>query len=119
VAAQRLVRRICQFCKEPDDVPPAALLEVGFREAEIPGLKLFRGKGCERCSNTGFKGRIGLFEVMDVNDEIREMILSGATSVELRERAMERGMIGLRESGLRKIAEGITTVEEVVRETVV
>ncbi len=119
VAAQRLVRRICQFCKEPDDVPPAALLEVGFREAEIPGLKLFRGKGCERCSNTGFKGRIGLFEVMDVNDEIREMILSGATSVELRERATERGMIGLRESGLRKIAEGITTVEEVVRETVV
>jgi type IV pilus assembly protein PilB len=119
VAAQRLVRRICQFCKEPDDVPLAALLEVGFREADIPGLKLFRGKGCERCSNTGFKGRIGLFEVMDVNDEIREMILSGATSVELRERAMERGMIGLRESGLRKIAEGITTVEEVVRETVV
>jgi len=119
VAAQRLVRRICQYCREPDDVPPAALLEVGFREGDMAGLKLFRGKGCERCSNTGFKGRIGLFEVMDVDDEIREMILSGATSVELRVRAMERGMIGLRESGLRKIAEGITTVEEVVRETVV
>jgi type IV pilus assembly protein PilB len=119
VAAQRLVRRICQYCKEPADVPTAALLEVGFREADMPALKLFRGKGCERCSNTGYKGRIGLFEVMDVNDEIREMILSGATSVELRERATERGMLGLRESGLRKIADGITTVEEVVRETVV
>jgi len=119
VAAQRLVRRICQYCKEPADVPPAALLEVGFGEADMADLKLFRGKGCERCSNTGYKGRIGLFEVMDVNDEIREMILSGATSVELRERATERGMLGLRESGLRKIADGITTVEEVVRETVV
>jgi len=119
VVAQRLVRRVCTFCKEPDDVPQAALLEVGFREDQIPGLKLFRGKGCERCSNTGFKGRIGLYEVMDVGDDIREMVLSGATSVELRQRALEQGMLGLRESGLRKIADGITTVEEVVRETVV
>jgi type IV pilus assembly protein PilB len=119
VAAQRLVRKVCQFCKEPDDIPLAALLEIGFREEQIPALNLFKGRGCERCSNTGFKGRIALYEVMDIDDEIREMILSGASSVELRERAISHDMITLRQSGLRKIADGVTTVEEVVRETVV
>ncbi|MEM7480754.1 MAG: type IV-A pilus assembly ATPase PilB [Acidobacteriota bacterium] len=118
VAAQRLVRRVCTFCKEPLELPKQALLEVGFGEHEIPALKLFQGKGCERCSNTGFKGRIGLYEVLAVDDEIREMILSGATSVELRTKAIDNGMISLRQSGLRKIKDGLTTVEEVVRETV-
>ena len=111
------MRRICTFCKEPASVPQAALLEVGFQEAEIPGLNLFRGRGCERCSNTGFKGRIALYEVMEIVDQTRELILSGASAVELRQHANKQGMIGLRDSGLRKIRDGVMTVAEVVRET--
>ena len=81
-------------------------------------MRLFKGRGCDRCSNTGYKGRVGLYEVMEVGDEIRELILSGASSVELRTKAIETGMLSLRGSGLQKIREGVTTVEEVVRETV-
>ncbi len=119
IAAQRLVRRICSFCREPaPEVPPNVLVEAGFSEAESRNLKLFRGRGCERCSNTGYKGRIALYEVMEVEDEIREMILSGASSYELRVKAIQNGMITLRGSGLQKIRDGVTTMEEVLRETV-
>ena len=119
IAAQRLVRRICSFCREPaPEVPPNVLVEAGFSEAESRTLKLFRGRGCERCSNTGYKGRIALYEVMEVEDEIREMILSGASSYELRVKAIQNGMITLRGSGLQKIRDGVTTMEEVLRETV-
>jgi type IV pilus assembly protein PilB len=119
IAAQRLVRRICSFCREPAaEVPPNVLVEAGFSEAESRTLKLFRGRGCERCSNTGYKGRIALYEVMEVEDEIREMILSGASSYELRVKAIQNGMITLRGSGLQKIRDGVTTMEEVLRETV-
>ncbi|HEX2254260.1 MAG TPA: type IV-A pilus assembly ATPase PilB [Thermoanaerobaculia bacterium] len=118
IVAQRLVRRICSFCKEPADVPPVALAELGFAEREIGGLQLFRGRGCDRCSQTGYKGRVGLYEVMRVSDELRELILSGASAVELRQKAVEDGMVTLRESGRRKVRDGVTTPEEVVRETV-
>ncbi len=118
VVAQRLVRRICTFCKEPVDLPPAALVNVGFSEQEARTLKLFRGSGCDRCNSTGYKGRVGLYEVMEIGDDLREMILSGASSYELRQRAMELGMMTLRGSGMQKIREGVTTTEEVVRETV-
>jgi len=118
IAAQRLVRRICTFCKEPADIPVSALVNVGFSDQEARSLKLFKGRGCERCSNTGYKGRVGLIEVMDVDDSIRELILSGASAYELRQRALQNGMMGLRESGLQKIRDGVTSVEEVVRETV-
>jgi type IV pilus assembly protein PilB len=118
IAAQRLVRRICQNCKEEVDSPIQALLSVGFSEAEAPGIKLFRGRGCEKCSSTGYKGRVGLFEVMEVTEDVRELILSGSTAVELRRKAIEEGMITLRQSGLQKIREGATTIEEVARETV-
>ncbi len=119
IAAQRLVRRICSFCREPAaEMPPNVLVEAGFSDAESRTLKLFRGKGCERCSNTGYKGRIALYEVMEVEDEIREMILSGASSYELRVKAIQNGMITLRGSGLQKIRDGVTTMEEVLRETV-
>ena len=118
IVAQRLVRRVCSFCKEPAEVPPAALMEVGFSERESRTLKLFRGHGCERCSNTGYKGRVGLYEVMEVTDDVREMILSGASSIELRNKAIEGGMMTLRGSGLEKIRNGLTTMDEVVRETV-
>jgi len=119
ICAQRLVRRICSKCKEPDDVPLQALLNVGFPEADAPGIQLQRGRGCDVCNNTGYKGRVGLFEVMQVTDDVRELVLSGATALELRRKALEEGMISLRQSGLQKIKEGVTTIEEVVRETVI
>ncbi len=118
VVAQRLVRTICLQCKEPVDVQPQALVNVGFNKAELKSMKLFRGRGCERCSGTGYKGRIGLFEVMEIEDETRELILSGGSAYELRQKALENGMVSLRLSGLQKIRDGITTIEEVMRETV-
>ncbi len=118
IAAQRLVRRICSFCKEPYETPPAALTQVGFSEHEARTLKLFRGRGCERCSNTGYKGRVALYEVLEIDDEMREMILSGASAFELRQKAIQNGMITLRGSGLQKIRDGMVSIEEVVRETV-
>jgi len=118
IAAQRLIRKICTFCKEPYEVPPAALTNVGFSEAEARTLKLFRGRGCERCSSTGYKGRIALYEVLEIDDDMREMILSGGSSYELRTKAVATGMITLRASGLQKIRDGMTTIDEVVRETV-
>ena len=118
IAAQRLVRRICSSCKEPMEVPGQALLNIGFAEKEIKALKLFKGRGCDRCSSTGYKGRVALYEVMDIHDDIRELILSGASAVELRSKAIENGMITLRGSGLQKIRDGVTTIDEVVRETV-
>ncbi len=118
VVAQRLVRRICSHCKEPVDAPAAALMNIGFSESDASEVQLFRGRGCERCSNTGYKGRTALYEVMSIGDEIREMILSGASSYEVRQKALQTGMLSLRESGLHKIREGVTSIEEVIRETV-
>ena len=119
IQAQRLIRRICTECKEKQDIPPEALVEIGFSEDEAPEVDIFKGQGCQRCNGTGYKGRVGLFEVMEVTDELRELILIGASSIELRKKAIELGMITLRESGIYKLREGVTTIEEVVKETVV
>jgi len=119
IAAQRLVRRVCANCKEEVETPIQALLSIGFAEADAPDIRLYQGRGCEKCGGTGYKGRIALFEVMDITEDQRELILSGATVIELRRKAIEEGMITLRESGLHKIREGVTTIEEVVRETVI
>ena len=118
IAAQRLVRRVCQNCKEEVETPIQALLSIGFAESEAHSLKLVKGRGCEKCANTGYKGRVGLFEVMDMSDDMRELVLSGATAMELRRKAIEEGMVSLRQSGLQKIREGLTTIDEVVRETI-
>ncbi|HSF39071.1 MAG TPA: type IV-A pilus assembly ATPase PilB [Thermoanaerobaculia bacterium] len=118
IVAQRLVRRICSFCKEPFDMPPQALVEVGFSEAEARTLKLFKGRGCDRCTQTGYKGRVGLYEVLEIDDELRELVLSGGSAYELRQKAIQNGLVTLRGSGLQKIRDGMTSVEEVVRETV-
>jgi type IV pilus assembly protein PilB len=118
IQAQRLIRRICKDCKTEHPMPPEALIEIGFKADEAPHLKTYKGRGCQTCNNTGYKGRVGLYEVMEVTDEIRELILIGASSLELRKKAIDDGMITLRESGLHKIRNGITTIEEVVRETV-
>ncbi|MEP6818204.1 MAG: type IV-A pilus assembly ATPase PilB [bacterium] len=118
IQAQRLIRRVCKDCKREAPMPPEALMEVGFSAEDAKALKTYKGKGCATCNNTGYKGRIGLYEVMEVNDDIRELILIGASSLELRKKAIEDGMITLRESGLHKVRAGLTTLEEVVRETV-
>jgi len=118
IQAQRLIRRVCKDCKAEHTSPAEALIEVGFSAEEAKTLKTYKGKGCATCNNTGYKGRIGLYEVMEVTDEVRELILIGASALELRKKAIEDGMITLRESGLYKIRAGVTTIEEVVRETV-
>ncbi|MDH3528512.1 MAG: type IV-A pilus assembly ATPase PilB [Acidobacteriota bacterium] len=118
IQAQRLIRRICNECKEEHELPPEGLVEIGFSEDEAGELKLYKGKGCDRCNNTGYKGRVGLFEVMEMTDELRELVIIGASSIEIRKKAIETGMLSLRESGLSKLREGITTIEEVVKETV-
>jgi type IV pilus assembly protein PilB len=119
VVAQRLVRRICTACKEPaHDVPLQSLIDLGFSDREARSLKLFHGKGCERCSGTGYKGRTALYEVMEIDDDVRETILSGGSGIELRAKAIEKGMVSLRESGLCKIRDGVTSLDEVLRETV-
>jgi type IV pilus assembly protein PilB len=118
IQAQRLIRRICKDCKEETHVPVDGLVEIGFSPEEAPSVKLYKGRGCETCLNTGYKGRVGLYETMEVTDELRELIIIGASAIELRRKAIELGMITLRGSGLCKLREGITTVEEVVKETV-
>jgi type IV pilus assembly protein PilB len=118
ICAQRLVRRICTSCVEEVETPPQMLIQVGFAPDEVKVLKIKRGRGCERCNNGGYKGRIGLYEALQFSDEIRDMILSGASSIELKRKAIEEGMISLRMAGLQKIREGVTTLEEVLRETV-
>jgi type IV pilus assembly protein PilB len=118
IQAQRLIRRICRDCKSEHPTPAEALIEVGFKPDEARQLKTYRGQGCQTCNGTGYKGRVGLYETMEVTDEIRELILIGASALELRKKAIDDGMISLRESGLHKIRNGVTTIEEVVRETV-
>jgi type IV pilus assembly protein PilB len=118
ICAQRLIRRICKECAEVVDVPVPALIEEGFTPEEAKTVKIQKGKGCGVCNNTGYKGRAGLYEVMEVDDEIRELVLVGASAVELKKKAIERGMITLRRSGLIKVAAGMTTLEEVARETI-
>jgi type IV pilus assembly protein PilB len=113
IMAQRLVRRICDNCKGEESVPADALKDVGLP----PDTVVYKGAGCDRCSGTGYKGRQGLYEVMPVTPEIRELILDRASTAELRQKAVEQGMLTLRQDGLLKIQKGITTVEEVLRET--
>jgi len=118
IVAQRLVRRICKDCREEIDLPVQALIEAGFTPSEAKTVKVSKGKGCEKCNGSGYKGRAGLYEVMEVDDELRELILVGASAVELKKKAVERGMITLRRSGLIKVMQGVTTLEEVARETI-
>jgi type IV pilus assembly protein PilB len=118
VCAQRLVRRVCKHCAEPHPTPHQALVHAGFDPDDAKSVIPQKGRGCEVCNKTGFKGRVGLYEVMDVTDELRELVLVGASALELRRKAVEEGMVTLRQSGLRKVKEGVTTIDEVVRETV-
>ena len=118
ICAQRLVRRVCSNCKEPNPMAPAALMQAGFNEEDANSVTPYKGAGCDTCNSTGYKGRVGLYEVMAIAEELRELILVGASGMELRRKAVDEGMLTLRMSGLRKVKDGVTTVEEVVRETV-
>jgi type IV pilus assembly protein PilB len=118
IAAQRLVRRLCKECKEVLPMPPQALVDIGYSLEDAKSVVVYKGRGCTTCNNTGYKGRVALYEVLEITDAIREMVLTGASALELKARAIEEGMITLRGSGLRKLKAGMTTVEEVVRETV-
>jgi type IV pilus assembly protein PilB len=118
ICAQRLVRRLCANCKVPHPVPPQGLLDVGFATEDSTQVTPFQAQGCDKCNNTGYKGRVGLYEVMEVSEQLRELVLVGASSVELRRKAIDEGMLTLRVSGLHKIKAGLTSIEEVVRETV-
>jgi type IV pilus assembly protein PilB len=118
ICAQRLVRRICANCKIEEPHAPEALVQAGFTPDEAKKVIPKKGTGCEKCNNTGYKGRVGLYEVMEIGEELRELILVGASGLELRRKAVEEGMITLRRSGLHKVMEGVTTIEEVARETV-
>jgi type IV pilus assembly protein PilB len=118
ICAQRLIRRICKDCKEEVSTPPQTLIDAGFSPTEAKKVTTYRGKGCPTCNGTGYKGRVGLYEVMEINDEVRELVLIGASSLELKKKAVEHGMLTLRASGLQKLRDGVTTLEEVLRETV-
>jgi type IV pilus assembly protein PilB len=118
ICAQRLVRRICTNCKTDHPMPAQSLVQAGFTPDDAKSVVPKKGNGCEKCNNTGYKGRVGLYEVMEITDELRELVLVGASGLELRRKAVEEGMLTLRMSGLRKVKEGLTTIEEVARETV-
>jgi type IV pilus assembly protein PilB len=118
VCAQRLVRRVCESCRVPVEVPRETLVDAGLDPADVGVATPMRGQGCDRCEGTGYKGRVGLFEVMVLTDAIRHRALNNEPASVLRREAIAGGMKTLRQSGLRKVGEGVTTLEEVVRETV-
>ncbi len=118
ILAQRLVRRICTDCREPVETDQDILAEARMTEKDVEGMQFYRGKGCDSCNNTGYKGRVGLFELLVMNDDLRDMIMSNSSTDELRDKAEEYGMETLRAAGMAYACEGVTTFEEVIRETV-
>ncbi len=118
IVAQRLARRVCADCKEEVKVPVQTLLDIGVNPDLAPGMKVMQGRGCATCSNTGYKGRVALYEVMVMRDELKEFIINGASTAELKREAIRLGMQTLRASAINKIRDGVTTIEEAVRVTV-
>ena len=117
ILAQRLVRKVCQECRDPYEADEDSLVPYGHLPQGLGARTFYRAKGCATCNNTGMKGRIAIYEVMPVTQEIRDLILRGAPTAEINEVAIGQGMKTLRESGLMKVIEGTTTVEEVLRVT--
>ena len=118
IASQRLIRKICPKCKTPVSIPDDAFIDAGIDPDRLRGVELFTGTGCSYCNNTGYKGRMGIFEVMAVDDDIRQLIESDANSIEIEKAALEKGMVNLREAAIRKLEAGRTTFDEVLRETI-
>jgi len=119
ICAQRLIRKICPSCKTEINTPLQALTKAGFSQEEAKNVQAYKGDGCKTCNGTGYKGRIGMYEVLEVSESIQELILVGASAQEIRHKAIEEGMLTLRQSGLEKIKAGVTTLDEVLRETIV
>jgi type IV pilus assembly protein PilB len=117
IAAQRLLRKLCKDCREPTDVPEQTLIDLGASPEELSDFNVHHGPGCRTCNGTGYKGRIAVYEIMVVNDELGEFILNGASTLELKREAIRQGMKTLRMSALTKLAEGVTSMKEVVRAT--
>ena len=115
VLAQRLVRRVCNECKVVEQVPPETLLDLGVLDEELGSFECYHGTGCPVCNDTGYRGRIALYEVMPLHDQIRELVLMGASAAEIKKESIRLGMTTLRRSGLNKLKEGVTSIEEVIR----
>ncbi len=118
ILAQRLVRRICTQCREEVTPSAEAMQDLQLTPEDIKGKKFYRGKGCDACNNTGYKGRVGLFELMMMNDSLRDLIMQNKSTDELRDSARGYGMVTLRDAGMAAAMEGRTTLEEVIRETI-
>ncbi len=118
ILAQRLVRRICTQCREETTPSSEVMQDLDLTEADLAGKTYYRGRGCDACNNTGYKGRVGLFEMMVMNDNLRDMVMRNASTEELRDAARGYGMETLRDAGMAAATDGLTTLDEVVRETV-
>jgi type IV pilus assembly protein PilB len=118
ITAQRLGRRVCSACKQPDPVPKQALIDAGVSPDEVDEYVCYRGAGCPVCNNTGYKGRVGIYQIMPMFEEIRELILAGANTAEIKRESMRLGVKTMRQSALTKLKEGVTSMEEVLRCTV-
>jgi len=118
ITAQRLARRVCSECKQPEDIPVQALIDAGVSPDEASSYVCMRGTGCSACNNTGYKGRVGFYQVMPMREEIKELILNGANTSEIKRESMRIGIKTMRQSGLTKLKEGVTSFEEVLRITV-
>jgi type IV pilus assembly protein PilB len=118
ITAQRLARRVCAECKAPEDIPVQALIDAGVSPEDAPAYVCMKGKGCTVCNNTGYKGRVGFYQVMPMLEEIRELILNGANTAEIKRESMRLGIKTMRQSGLTKLKEGVTSFEEVLRVTI-
>jgi type IV pilus assembly protein PilB len=118
ILAQRLIRKTCMDCREPIKVHPQLLIDLGVAPDEVKSFSVYKGKGCSICNNTGYKGRLGLYEVMPMREEVKELILSRASTTEIKKEAIRLGMKTLRQSGITKVRNGLTTIEEVLRTTI-
>jgi type IV pilus assembly protein PilB len=117
VLAQRLARRVCTHCSEEMKIPPKALSDAGMKPDRLKHARLLRGKGCDECNTTGFRGRVALYEAMPVREEIKDLVLRGGSALDIKREAIRLGMKTLRQSGLTKVEEGVTTLEEILRVT--
>jgi len=118
ITAQRLGRRVCQECKEPEEIPQQTLIEAGVPAEQVDEYVCYKGRGCGTCNDTGYKGRVGIYQVMPMAEEIRELVLAGANTAEIKREAMRLGFKTMRQSALTKVKEGMTTIEEALRCTV-
>jgi type IV pilus assembly protein PilB len=117
IVAQRLVRRSCQNCKKAEKIPVQTFVDAGFPPEEAKDVISYKGEGCDICNRTGYKGRVALYEVMPIKEEIKELILQGASVFDIKKQAIASGMKTLRRSGLLKVKAGLTSLEEVVENT--